>query len=150
MKAPDPERLGASPLFGAIPKPQLALIAASAGRIELDTGAVVFEEGDTADALYVVESGKLSVFKTNQEGQEKQLALLEADDFFGEMGFIDMQPRAATIRTLESSVLWRWDRSALRQVQQDSLKAFTLLIMNIARELSRRLRRADRIIIAGD
>ena len=150
MGAPDPERLGSSPLFGAIPTPQLELFAANAGQLSIAAGDAVFKEGDPADALYVVEQGRLGVFKATADGGEKELALLGTDDFFGEMGIIDMQPRAATVRALEPAAVWRWDHAALRQVQQDSLKAYTLLIMNIARELSRRLRRADRMIIAGE
>ncbi len=149
MSAPDPERLGSSPLFGAIPGAQLDLFAANAGQLSLAPSEVVFKEGDPADALYVVASGRLGVFKATRGGGEKELALLGTDDFFGEMGIIDMQPRAATVRALEPTELWRWDHNALREVQQASLKAYTLLIMNIARELSRRLRRADRMIIAG-
>lgn len=138
-------------LFGGLGPDALQLFIDMATQVELAEGEAVFGEGDAANAIYILVDGQLGVYKRKGSGEqagEHRLAGLMPGDFFGEMGLIDMQPRAATVRAEAPSALLRWDRVALREVQVRDMKAYTLLIMNIARELSRRLRRADETIIA--
>jgi len=110
---------------------------------QLAAGGVVYEEGDPAREMYVLVSGRLEVFKPSLSVDVPLTDLLPGD-FFGDMSFIDMQPRSGTVRASEPSVLWRLDYTVLRDTYQSDLKCYTLVVMNIAREMSRRLRRADR------
>jgi CRP/FNR family transcriptional regulator, cyclic AMP receptor protein len=52
---------------------------------------VIFREGDTADALYMIESGRVEI----QAGR-RVLTILGPGEFFGEMSLIDPSPRSAT------------------------------------------------------
>ncbi|MFZ9889751.1 MAG: cyclic nucleotide-binding domain-containing protein, partial [Myxococcota bacterium] len=93
--------------------------------------------------LFLVEEGELEVLK----GERRVLlTTLSRGDYFGEMSFIDMQPRSATVRVTQPGALWRWPYGQLHAVYRSQPKAYTLLVMNIARQLSRRLRRADEAI----
>jgi CRP-like cAMP-binding protein len=136
------------PLFGGLGDDGLAVFAEAASKTELAPGEVLYFEGDRADHLYVIESGELLVIKGDGDN-ESELAVLGEGDFFGEMSFVDMQPRSATVRARSGSTLWGWPYRALRDAYQHDTKAYTLLVMNIARELSRRLRRADEVIVYG-
>lgn len=64
---------------------------------------VLFRENDPGDAFYIVLSGKVEVYA---EGLEKQLAVLTPGHFFGEMSLMLGIPRTATIRALESTLLF--------------------------------------------
>ena len=73
--------------------------------------------------------------------------MLGPGDWFGEMGILDIQPRSATVRALAPSLLLSMAHGARRPAALPrDLKAYALLVMNIARELSRRLRVADGIL----
>jgi ATP-binding cassette subfamily B protein len=61
---------------------------------------LVIEEGDPGDKFYILVRGKVEVSKRLAEGQEKQLAILQDGDFFGEIALLKDIPRTATIRTL--------------------------------------------------
>lgn len=147
MNGPAPDWLRQQPLFGGLDVEGLSVFAEAADRVELPARDVLYYEGDRAGHLYVIESGGLRVTKGEGEGL-RELATLGEGDFFGEMSFVDMGPRSATVRGLDDdAVLWGWPFRALRDTYQRDPKAYTLLVMNIARELSRRLRRADDIIL---
>ncbi len=144
MPEPTPEILASYALFGGLDPQCCALLAAQLQVVNWPAGHVVYEEGDPAHALYVVVSGKLQVRKTvGQAGDALGLTHLGPGDFFGEMSFLDMQPRSASVQALEPVEMWRLDYGALREAYKGNIKCYTLVVMNIAREMSRRLRRAD-------
>jgi CRP/FNR family cyclic AMP-dependent transcriptional regulator len=62
--------------------------------------AVVVSEGDLTDSLYVILSGRVKVFVTDEEGKEAVLATIPAGDYFGEL-VLDGGPRGASIMALE-------------------------------------------------
>lgn len=146
MTTIDPARLGELALFGGLPRSGLELFADLAEDRVIDAGEAVFLQGDLGQDLFVVVSGTLGVYRAGG-GSERRLASLGPGEFFGEMSFIDMQPRAGTVKAEERSELWRWSYTAVRSSYQTDAKSYTLLIMNIAREISRRLRRADAVIL---
>ena len=137
-----------TPLFGGLADEGLRTLLALAERHAFVAGATLFSEGDAADALFVIEVGEVKVYKSTGEGK-RPLVDLGPGDFFGEMGFADMQARAGTVCAKSDIVTWRFPYLALRKLYIDDIKSYTLLVMNIARELSRRLRRADARFVAG-
>jgi CRP-like cAMP-binding protein len=143
MQQPSPELLAVCPLFGGLSSECCAAFAQRLVRVELVAGQTVYDEGDPAHELYIVAEGRLEVFKTTLS-PDLALTDLHPGDFFGDMSFIDMQPRSATIRAALPSAIWRLDYAVLRETYQLDMKCYTLVVMNIAREMSRRLRRADR------
>jgi CRP/FNR family cyclic AMP-dependent transcriptional regulator len=75
------------------------------------------------------------------------VALLGPGDWIGEMAILDVQPRSASVRTLAPTVLLRLHAADVRRLLYERDPGqYALLVMNIARELSRRLRVADRVI----
>jgi CRP-like cAMP-binding protein len=69
----------------------------------LKTDEVLFRENDPGDAFYIVLSGSVEVYA---ESLGKQLAMLKPGNFFGEMSLMLGIPRTATIRALESTLLF--------------------------------------------
>lgn len=143
---PNPEQLAELALFGGLSASGLADFARLAKPRKIAASEVVFSEGDLSQEIYVVAEGHFGVYRS-QAGVEHRLAELGPGDFFGEMAFIDMQPRAGTVRAEEDGFLWMWASSAMRATYKSDLKTYTMLVMNVAREISRRLRRADAAII---
>lgn len=139
---PKPETLASFALFGGLDPACCSLLA---DQMQVETwpaGQVIYEEGDPAHELFVVVKGHLRVRKSMGVG-ELGLTELGPGDFFGEMSFLDMQPRSATVQAIDEVQMWRLDYRALREAYKGNIKCYTLVVMNIAREMSRRLRRAD-------
>jgi CRP/FNR family transcriptional regulator, cyclic AMP receptor protein len=143
--APTPAVLARLPLFGGLSDTALQAFADRAVPLNVDAGDNVFVEGDSARTLYVVQQGLLEIVK-QRGGEEIVLSRITPGECFGEMSFIDMQPRSATVRALEPSSLWSWPYQAIHERYCNDNKCYMLLVMNIARELSRRLRKADELL----
>ncbi len=62
----------------------------------------IFSEGDTAELLYIIKTGKVRISKM-ESGQEEKIALLGPGDFFGEMAFFSRESRNASAQTVEES-----------------------------------------------
>jgi CRP-like cAMP-binding protein len=106
----------------------------------------LFREGEDANAMFVVISGEVEVLKRSKRSVEARVAVLGPGDWFGEMSIVDIQPRSATVRALAPSRLLRVSSSDLDALYRHDLRSYAIIILNLARELSRRLRVADGIL----
>lgn len=97
--------LAHSVVFEALTAAQRASVADAMDETRFAAGEAVLEQGDRADAFFVIESG---AFGVTVEGKGR-VATLGAGGSFGELGLIMNQPRAATIDALEDCVAWRMD-----------------------------------------
>ncbi len=95
--------------FAETPADVLATISAQAQVQTLQRGDVLFNEGDTPDALFVVLSGRIAIAIGNKplDSRESMLALMETGDLFGELGMLDNGPRSAMARAIETSSVLR-------------------------------------------
>ncbi len=133
-------------LFGALSDDVLEYLAAQLSVETPPAGATLFREGDDASAMFVVISGEVEVLKKSKRGIEARVAVLGPGDWFGEMSIVDVQPRSATVRALAPSRLLRVSAADLDALYRHDLRSYAIIILNLARELSRRLRVADGIL----
>jgi CRP/FNR family transcriptional regulator/CRP/FNR family cyclic AMP-dependent transcriptional regulator len=68
-------------------------------------GEIIFHEGNPSDDAYIIGLGSVEIIENTTEG-EKVLGVLGVNEIFGEMGLIDGQPRSATARAMEESVVY--------------------------------------------
>ncbi len=134
-------------LFGALNEDVVDRLARSLKTIRVAPGDTVFREGDGgAREMYVLLDGEMEVSKRSRRGREMRVAILGPTDCFGEMSMIDMQSRSATVRALAPSRLLTVTSEDMDALYRSDLKSYTLIVLNIARDLSRRLRVTDGIL----
>ncbi len=146
LEAVSVERLRDIGLFGALSDDVLGRLSQSLQQRRVGSGETVFSEGDPAHEMFVVLDGELEVLKKSRKGRFQRVAILGPPDAFGEMSIIDVQPRSATVRAVAPTRLLRVTAEDLDQLYRHDLKAYALIILNIARDLSRRLRVTDGIL----
>jgi CRP-like cAMP-binding protein len=133
-------------LFGALSDEFLEHLVATLEVRNLPAGETIFKEGDPAREMYVVLDGEIEVLKKSRRGRETRVAILGPNDGFGEMSIIDLQPRSATVRTLGPARLLKISTEEMDALYRHDLKSYTLIVLNIARDLSRRLRVTDGLL----
>lgn len=122
----------------------LEAISAQAQVRNLQRGDVLFNEGDTPDALFVVLSGRIAIAIGNKplDSRESMLALMETGDLFGELGMLDKGHRSAMARAIEpSSVL----RIAYEPILEQINSAPNML-WGVIKLLATRLRVMDEVL----
>src|ERR671919_1775835 len=72
----------------------------------------LFRQGDTGDAMYLIESGRVRISIRDHDKQELTLAELAQGDFFGEMSIIDGRQRSADAQVIEDARLAILSRDA--------------------------------------
>jgi len=72
--------------------------------------------GDPSDSIYVVVSGVLGAYLTDQPGGGRLLRRIGAGEILGEIGFITGEPRAATVKALRNCELLRVSHDELRKL----------------------------------
>lgn len=90
-------------------------------------GEVILKQGEVGDSMYVIQSGSAEVVEEVGD-KTVPLAVLNANDFFGEMALFGSQLRSATVRALGTVRVLTVDKKILlRRIQQDPALAFRLL-----------------------
>lgn len=135
---PTPDLLRRYSLFGGLVDSQLERLIARVSVSEVAAGSVIMREGEKGDRLFCLVAGEVEVRRG-----ERVLVRLGAGETIGEMELIDMNPRSATVTALTPCTLYALARRDILALQREDLPAFTLVIMNLARDLSRRLRQMD-------
>ncbi|WP_339030203.1 cyclic nucleotide-binding domain-containing protein [Bradyrhizobium symbiodeficiens] len=144
VTAPDLEAfLLATPFFGGLPQPSLDLLMSMLVERSFEAGSTVVSEGEPGRSMFIVKSGRLAVSKRTKAGRVIPISVLQPGDFFGEMTLIEMQNRSATVVAEAPTVLYELTAQNLYACYKADIHAYVIVLQNINRELSRRLRRSD-------
>jgi CRP-like cAMP-binding protein len=133
-------------LFGALSDEVLTHLASTLKQFTVIPGDTIFREAEAAHEMFALLDGEVEVVKKSRQGREHRIALLGPSDCFGEMSVIDMMPRSATVRAVAPSRLLRISSEDMDALYRFDLKSYALIVLNIARDLSRRLRVTDGIL----
>lgn len=131
-----------TPVFGAIREELIAQLVEQAPLINVKNGAYLFREGDRGTSMYIIESGRMAALK-KWDTEEYLLKELLQGDCIGEMALFDFLPRSASIISTANTTLIEITAADLLTIYRQDLEQFTLLQMNLGREVTRRLRAAD-------
>jgi CRP/FNR family transcriptional regulator, cyclic AMP receptor protein len=128
------DHLAKVPLFSALSKKDLALIAKSAEDVKVDAGKVLVTEGSAGAEFFVIMDGKARVTRRG-----RKVAELGPGQFFGELALLDRAPRNATVvaeTPMEVLVLGQREFAAL-------IDEVPGLAHKLLAGIARRLREAD-------
>jgi CRP/FNR family transcriptional regulator, cyclic AMP receptor protein len=132
-------------LLGPLSAQERAQVLRTAHSRTFPRGHVVCREGDPADALHLVESGRLSVRVSTPDGDGAMLNVLGAGDYFGEVALLRPEwpmPRTATVTTLEPTrtlAIAHEEFTAIRARNPGVEQMLTWLLADRVQQLTRRL-----------
>lgn len=131
-------------LFSPLDDEQLASFVAICEEIVLSAGEVFIEEDTRGDCLYFVAEGRLRVFVREEDGDERELAVLDAPAVVGEMEFLTGEPRVACVRALANTRALKLTYDRLVQCLEEGDQPTLRVLFRIAQVIARRLAAMDR------
>lgn len=150
MKSYFPGLLG-SPLFTGLSQDQAEKVLAISRVIEYGRGELIMEEGQAGESLFVMLEGSVEVsrrlVKSGIEAEEKSKTFARLDSsshaVFGEIGLLEKSTRTATIRAMTDCRLGEIHGDDFFRLANADPEIGCVVLANIARLISSRLRRAD-------
>jgi CRP-like cAMP-binding protein len=101
---------------------------------------------DDSNCFFVVLQGYIVVLNRSKSGLDSRFAVLGPGFWFGVMGFMEGMPGSASVVTVSPARFFNITSADLHRLYRFDMKSYSLIVLNIAREMSRRLRVADGIL----
>ena len=90
-------------IFQGLSESELSALSVSSTNRIYTKNTVVIHENDTADSLFIIESGKVKVYCSDKNGKEFIMNTQGPGDYFGELALLDDCLRSASVRTVEKA-----------------------------------------------
>ena len=136
------EALRSVPLFASLSDEAATELRELLLEKDVPTNTRIFNKGETGDAMYLIETGRVRISIKDEDNKEITLTEIAQGDFFGEMSLIDGRQRSADATVVEDarlSILPRQDFLAFVRMNPD-------VALGMLAALSDRLRRTDELI----
>ncbi len=129
-------------LFEGLSDDDLRVLSESLNRRPFAAGVSIFEQGDSGDSMYIVESGDINIHLPGEDSQRISLKDIARGEYFGELSLFDDKPRSASALATKPSVLLELQRATLKEYLQRRPGA----AMAILRTMSERLRETNTLL----
>jgi len=130
------------PIFSDINENALQLILAKSRSLNFRKGSILMTEGETGESLYLILSGKVKIFVSDENGSELTLFIEGPGSYIGEISLLDDAPRTASAITLEKTEVISISKSAFIEVITQNPE----IAFNIIKALTQKLRRTTESI----
>lgn len=123
-------------IFSGLSPTELELLEHHMVTRSFQKNTIIINEGDEANSFFIIITGAIKVFLSNEEGKEIIINAQGPGDHFGELALLDGAPRSASVITTEKSTIGVISKEDFHSL----LSRNTDLALNLIRELTRRVR----------
>jgi len=131
------------PVFGGLEGRSLERVISALQEREFPAGSTIFNAGELGRTMYLLAEGQVEVVCSTSDGKQISLVQLGPGECFGEMALVELQPRSATVRVRKKAKTYSLNNMDLWNLYREDNYAYVIVLQNICRILSRRLRKAD-------
>lgn len=133
-------------IFAGLSDAQLYSLFRTLQKVTYEKDEVIFKQGEPSSHIYIVKSGAVKLY-LEAEAINLELVEFTVGDCFGETSLIGIQPQTANAIAVEKTDLIVLSSKALLSLYNTDKDAYIMIILNIAREVSRRLHKTDDILL---
>jgi len=135
-------------IFGGLSDEELLLIKSYLQEHTYPQNTTILQQGQSNNSVHFIVEGEVAVVRQSESNkkQSRIITTLHKGDSFGEMELIDIQSCAASVVSLTETKIITLSNKDMYKISQANLKTYTMLILNLARDISRRLRSADEML----
>lgn len=103
---------------------------------------IIFRQEDPGDSFYIIRSGRVRVYRRDNEGLETEISVLGAGESFGEMALLTGQARSANVQAIEETRLMVVSKEQFERILRD----FPHISLAFMKQMSEWLLKAEKII----
>lgn len=133
-------------LFGKLGDEDVNKLTRHMIAVQVPGGVAIYVEGEPADFMSMLISGRLSVMKETEKGKSRQIADILPGKSVGEMSMVDGKPHSATVIAGEASVVAVLSREQMEKLIKEDPKLGANLFRSIAETISIRLRSTNNVL----
>jgi MFS superfamily sulfate permease-like transporter/CRP-like cAMP-binding protein len=133
-------------IFHNFDSSEIASLESRLTRVAHPKGSVIFHQGDSGTDMFIVTKGTASAFIHQPGGRDIRLVTFAPGTVFGELAILDAGPRSASIIADDDFEAYALSQAQFSALCREAPSIAIKLLANLGRELSSRLRRADRMI----
>ena len=142
------QALASTPVLTGMNATAQMLIANEGTLHSFAAGEWIVREGEEGHAFFILVEGDVEVIKGAGTTAEVGLCKLKQGNFFGEMCILAPMPRAASIRALTAVQVIEIKAATLHHLYQKMPDQYAVVLLNLARDLARRLSQLDNAFLA--
>jgi len=109
------------------------------------TGDIIFLEGQASKCAYIIESGRVGIYREGYRGNRSLVRQLGKNELFGEMGLIDKYPRSATAIALQDTRCMIIERSRFDYLSKFNPHFMVSLIKSLTEKLRTTITKLNKI-----
>lgn len=133
--------LRSQPLIRGLDEIEVSYLVDVIETVIFDPGETVFPEGECSNDLYFIFEGEVNVLKTDQKtGQQYSLGILKSGNAFGDLAFLDDEPRSSSIKTIKQTTLLKLSKETSYSTSSEMLNIYHKMMNNISKITLQRMR----------
>ena len=136
------------PVMAGLDEAALQYLGALAAEEHSAAGDTILREGDPGDRVFFICSGRVRIVKDHGAAEPVVLAEMGPGDYFGEMSLVESVARSASVVAVESTCVFTLKSVNFYKLYRQHPDQYGIVVLNIARDLARRLRRLDEKFVA--
>lgn len=142
----DTEILRRTAIFRSLGEADFAALTMCLRVRTAEAGEVLFREGEPGVSMMIVGEGTLAATVRRKDGTEQEINRMGPCETIGEMAFLDPAPRSATVHAVTRTSFYELGEDGLATLRRRAPTAAAALVWATLRDVTRRLRRMDRLI----
>lgn len=121
--------------FEGLSDEQIGLLTNRAAVRTYPRGAIIVSEGDEGNSLFLIQSGSVKAFLSDENGKEVVLSTQGQGEYFGDLALFDDEPRSASVMALEQCKVMIITKTQLREAIQEDVEIGFSLLHGLARRV---------------
>jgi CRP-like cAMP-binding protein len=133
-------------IFAGLTDETIAQIYNACGTVSFPAGEIIIRESTPGDHIYIILRGFVKIV-LNLDTDPMEITRFGAGNCLGEVSLIGILNHSASVVAIDYTELLVISRKFLLDIVKDDKTLFSMLVLNIARELARRLYKTNEILL---
>jgi CRP/FNR family cyclic AMP-dependent transcriptional regulator len=136
-------------LLNSLKKNELNALILDGSRRLYKKNEIIINEGESSDSAYLIHSGKVKIFLSDEQGREIVLREMSAGEYFGEMSLLDKRERSATVMATEPADLTTITQDNFRKCMRSNPEILERIILGLVTNLREANKKISSLVFTG-